>query len=274
MADWTFYSPSMRMASAGDLLRAIPSTRIWRLERSFVEDGQDTREMVRAAEQLLDLDVTLRLQNEPAAATRLRVREPSAADRQAFAALGRTEFPAAQLAVVAEVTLLDTARHGGHLDIGDDVLGGLEGVFRGGVAHSPSTGELTSAAEIARLMDEDHASCSHIDLSLRCDEPQLSYVVRQLRELPPPFGTLLVATDSAVVLRARFPTTLTREEIDAVCRTAMEMAQYARAGHVRLREQGVWRRAVDGIGAQIAPVPSGEGEGVFGRLARLLRSPR
>ena len=273
MADWVYYSSKRGFASAGELLRAIPSSRIWRLERTVVDDGETTSEMVRAAEQLLDLDVTLRLQNEPAAATRLRVLEADPSHRRAFAELGPADFPPAQLQTIAEVSLEPSAIDAGHIDICDDVLAGLEQLYRGGIAHCPRTGEIVATTELRRMLDADIVRCSHLDLELCCDGRQRAYVCQQLSELPPPFGRYLRTEGDTLSLRTRFPATLSGAEIDAVCAVAKEMAKYARSGHVRFRERGVWSHAVEGIGTRVAD-PPGDTSGVFGRLTRLLRQDR
>lgn len=272
MADWTFYSPKIKMATAGELLRAIPSTRIWRLERSFVEDGEDTRELVRAAEQLLDLDVTLRLQNDPAAAIRLHVRLPTDADRRQFTNIGYAEFGANDITVVADIALEMSAIRAGHLDVADDLIAALDGVFRRGVAHSAQTGELLVANDVARLLHSETARCSHIDVKLHCDRRAQEYVARQFAELPPPFGQLMRRDGDAVMLRARFPPGLSDDEINAVCSVAMAMARHANGGHVRFRERGSWRHVIDNVGSSVQPLPTDQSEGMFGRLTRLLRS--
>lgn len=270
MSDWVFYSSKRGFASAGELLRAIPSSRIWRMERTVLDEGESLLEMVRAAEQLLDLDVTLRLQNEPDAATRLVIHQATVADKRWFSQLGRNEFAPDQLATVAEVSLLPTAIEGGHLDIADDVIVGLEQLYRGGVAHSPATGELVSVAELSRIMDSESIRCSHLDLQLACAPSQRAYVTQQLAELPPPFGRYVRSEGDTLCLRTRFPTTLGVEEINAVCTVAIEMAKYASSGHVRFRERGVWRSAVENIGARVAD-PPGDATGIFGKLTRMLR---
>ena len=256
MADWILYSPKMRLASAGELLRCIPSDRIWRLERTFVEDGKDTAEMVRAAEQLLDLDVTLRLQNDPGAATSLKVRQPTDEDRRTFSGLGRDEFLPNDLAVIAEVTLSQGAIDAGHLEIADEVLCGLGDLYRTAIAHSPHSGEVVAVKELVRLMSSDDTRCTHLDLMLVCEDRQQAFVARKLRELPHPFGRYLRVENNSLLLRTRFPVRLDRDQVDSVCSVAMDMAQYASEGHVRFRERGYWRHAVQGIGSRPpTPVP-------------------
>ncbi len=270
MTDWVFYSSKCGFASAGDLLRSIPSARIWRLERNIDDDGTASSEMVRAAEQLLDLDASLRLQNDPSAAISLRVVEANDRYRRQFAELGRTEFPPDQLQIVAEIGLKPSAIEAGHLDIGDDVLVGLEQLYRGGIAHCTRSGELVAVSELSKILNSDVVRCSHLDLQLSCDRRQRDYVSRQLAELPPPFGQYMRIDGETLFLRTRFPTTLSAEEVNAVCSLARDMARYAKSGHVRFRERGVWTHAVTGIGTQVAEPPDGA-DGVFSRLTRLFR---
>lgn len=269
MADWTFYSPKLKLANVGELLREIPSNRIFRLERSFTESGQETAELVRAAEQLLDLDITIRLQNDPTGSMRLQVRLPSDADRRAFAALGRSEFTPKEVAVVAVVGLSRAAIEAGHLDLGDDVIAALSELFRRGIAHSPSTGEVLVASELARLLHSD-ARCSHIDLQLHCEAHEFAYVASELKQLPAPLGDRVRAAAGLLTLRSRVPLGLSMEEIGAICSVAVTLSRHAAAGQVRFRQRGVWSDAV-AVGGGGAP-PAEKSEGMFSRISRLLRS--
>ena len=64
-----------------------------------------------------------------------------------------------------------------------------------------------------------------MDLKLTCDPPQIAYVSRQLTELPAPFGRYLRVDGESLYLRARFPTTLSSEQIELICSAAVEMAK-------------------------------------------------
>jgi len=254
VSDWTFYSAKRRSPSAGELLRSIPSRRNLRLDRLIVEGGEETLMPVRAAELLVGIDARLSLQNDSRGALQLQVFEATDEHRTSYHALGRDEPKAQDLRTVARITMRESAHQAGYVDLGDDVLCGLEGLFSGGVGHCPSTGEVVAAKEVVRIMDPEVTPCSHIDLRLRCDEPQRTYVLNQLREMPYGMASLHGQDTYSVFLRGRFPSRLSPEEVRSVCNMALELAKYASSGHVRFREGGVWQEAVEGIGAQVAPV--------------------
>lgn len=267
MADgWTFYSPTLKVLSAGDLLKAIPSDRIWRLERVVSHRGEELVEKVRAAEQLLGLDARAGLQNDADATVTLRVRDPTAADR---ASLSDAPFGPADLEVVAEVALSSIARANGHVDLCDDVLAALDTLFPGGFA-THSNGEVVDGSVLRSALNAEHATVTHVDLAYHGDARQRAFCHARLLELGLP-PAVVVDTPQAVVVRARLPLTLTAMERAAATVAMMELAKFASAGHVRFRERGVWRDAVSNIGVQVVPLPDEAPRGMLHRLAHFLR---
>ena len=240
-----------------------------------VDDGRESlAEAVRAAESLVGLDVTLRLQNDPNGALRIRVFDARSQYRREYAELELEGAPPPdEIVVVAELSLHESAVDAGHLDLVDDVVSGLEEVFPGGVAHSPMTGEVILASEILRIMDPDQTRWSHVDVRLALDSPQREYVLERLQELPESMQRLVRTSDEGVLIRGRFPSELDADQVELSWQRLLDLVPYARAGHVRFREGGMWQQAVEGLGSQVAPPPAEwlkQRKGVRGTIARWL----
>lgn len=256
MTDWTFYSPSRRDKSAGDLLRAIPSRRNLRLERDVEDDGEKSVEAVRAAEQLFDLRVVLRLTNDPRGALRLTVRRADESTRALYRDLAPANAPKpADIQVYAELALFESAMEAGHVDLADDVVAGLEQVFPGGIAVSPMTNEVLCARELVVATDKDLRPWSHADARFDVDETRRDYLVHLLNSLPPSMGSLVRCEGGRVIVRGRVPAQVSREELQYAEQLLSHCASFAHAGHVRYREEGMWREATR-IGPELAPLPA------------------
>lgn len=259
---WTYYSPTLRLVSAGELLRVVPSDRLWRLERVVDERGELLVEKVRAAEQLLGLYARAGLQNDAHATLTLQVREPTSADREQFAQIDQQlDQP---LALVAELALTDDA----HFALCDDVLVALETLFPGGVAVSET--EVVRAESLREQLTREPPNVSHLDLLYGGDARHRAYTQAKLVELGVP-GEAVVDTTEAIAVQARMPFALSASEQTTLCNAVMELAQHATAGHVRFRERGVWRDAVSNIGVYVVPLPQDAPRGMLARLSRLLR---
>lgn len=277
MSEWTFYSPSTRYPSAGELLKAIPSRRNLRMERVVEEGDEVLAEAVRAAEQLLDLDVTLRLQNDPDGAIRFRLSEVDDDWRRRYAALSVPGGPdVGDISIVAQLNVHETAVASGHVDLVDDVVCGLERVFPGGVAHNPAGDEAVLGREIVRIMDPEQTRWSHLDVKLRLAEEQHAYVVARLVELPSAMQSLIFVGPEQISIRGRFPCQLEAETVDRVWHALLDLVPFASGGYVRLREEGVWQDLVSGVGTQDIPALPEEWlrsrkKGLIGILSRLFR---
>ena len=257
MTDWVFYSAAARLASAGDLLRAIPTRRNLRLERTIVDEGGESGvESVRAAESLFGLDAVLRLASDPSDCVRLVIRESDAGAREAYAALASTIGPSANdVRVVAQLTLPPGAVRDGHAALADEAVAGLEVVFPGGVARDERSAEIVAAAALVRASDPDACPYSHVDVEYVVSGAHYEFVSHLLLALPPALRALVRTTERGIAVSGRAPMSLSADELVSVRSRLLDCAPYASDGRIRFRREGAWEDAVEGIGRQVAPLP-------------------
>lgn len=257
MTDWVFYSAAARLASAGELLRAIPTRRNLRLERTVIDEGGESGvESVRAAESLLGLDAVLRLASDPAGCLRLAIVESDKAARDAYAALGFSIGPAAaDVRVIATLVVPESARREGHAALADEAVAGLETIFPGGVARDVLSAEIVCAADLLRACDLGARPYSHLDAEFVVSGSHCDFLTHLLLELPAQLRPLVRTTERGIAVTGRAPVALSVDELHAARNQLLECAPYASGGRVRFRREGRWEDAVDGIGRAVAPLP-------------------